>query len=160
MKTVLSAALASIAALMPTQSPAASDSSSCDPVVKAISSTLHAAAYRQFVTLGGQPERPLSVAIGDSVYLSLLPGHWEKSDRRELIASTDSADARKKYVDCHAASGDPSVPGAKVYEYNAVGPLGRRPGKVWIASDGLLVKQELGRGYYMRFEYGAMKPPI
>jgi len=114
---------------------------------------------RQFLAVGNRPERLVSVAAGDKVYLAMAPGQWTTLPRSEVQA--EGLAAAKVYRDCHAV-GQEEVDGhaATVYAYTAsFDGMPAAAARAWIGRDGLIYRQALPRGGVMRYEFKDVKPP-
>jgi len=132
----------------------------CAVLRNAALATLQApSGLRQFLAVGNRPERLMSVAAGDTVYIAMAPGQWMTLPRSEVQA--EGVSAAKAYRDCHAV-GQEEVDGhaATVYAYTAAfDGAPAASARAWIGRDGLIYRQALPRGGVMRYEFKDVKPP-
>lgn len=159
-RLVTIALLSAPAAGLPAHAALAAD---CAPVVKAELATLEAPAFRQYMAAAGKDERLLSITLGDSVYMALAPGRWQKQDRTDIVAMGKDAAADSVFSDCQALGAEAVGGGtAAVYAFTRASKSQSFPasqGKVWIGADGLLRRQATARGT-LRYEYDNVKAPV
>jgi hypothetical protein len=144
----------------------------CATIVNALKATAAAPALRQFLSIPSRPggERLFSVQLGDVVYVSLGIGgasHWQKMSRSKMRAEAEEAMQDVTYHDCKLL-GPETVNGyqTSIYEYTmqdgSGGPAQIRPGgrsKIWIGTDGLVLRQDAAGGSSVRYEYNAVEAP-
>lgn len=134
----------------------------CDPVRKAARDTLQApGGWRQYMAAGGRPERLVSIAKGDTVWLALGPGQWTAMPRRELLAEASNAEAGHRLSQCHA-HGESVIDGMPVTVYDYASQVGGLPvlqAQAWIGRDGLIYRQSSGRQGVLRYEFKNVQAP-
>ncbi len=100
----------------------------------------------------------MSITKSDAAYIAM--GQWTKTPRTEITEVGTKAEGGKKYSNCRPVGDDVvSAVATTVYEYSwQIDGGAAKTARVWIGRDGLLHKQEAGRGF-ARYEYEDVKAP-
>jgi hypothetical protein len=117
---------------------------------------------RTLMRAGNQPERVISLAIDDSIYLALGPALWSRSSRTEARKTERTRLARIRLSGC-SALGQENIQSERTFVFR--GLRGDRASStkpaavtVWIGTDGLLRQQQTLSGW-VRYDYRDIRAP-